>query len=270
MSLLNPDFNRPMSNDNRDEYILVDFHRALKNTNMCILKNLFKAAIDDPEIVKIFPQLMNATSLSIDQQYDFTAIYSPIGLLRVLSNGKLSDTTLQSYVENLMEPMELEYLHTTRIQMILREFLQHDFTKKIYIRADNWTNEMSLYVYEMFKDMKGNDRITAVEGSLEDCLRDYFITTAFISDSDSLHQVIVNEPDLVKGRMFIIIDGMMNLESENAEEGKTDYKYLKEFESFQEKKIAAVGFVYPHCLPKGPRPKNTLEEDTENGTAESE
>lgn len=270
MSLLNPDFNRPMSDDNRDEYILVDFHRALKNTNMCILKNLFKAAIDDPEIVKIFPQLMKTTSLSIDQQYDFTAIYSPIGLLRVLSNGKLSDSMLESYAETLMEPMELEYLHTTRIQLIMREFLQHNFTKKIYIRADKWTNEMSLYVYEMFKDVKGNDRIVAVEGSLKDCLADYFVTTAFISDSESLHQVIVDEPDLVKGRMFIIIDGMMNLESENAEEGKTDYKYLKEFESLQEKKIAAIGFVYPHCLPKGPRPVNHIQEETENGTAESE
>lgn len=261
MPWVNPDFNTPLSDNNRDEYILVDFHRALKNTNMCILKNLFKAAIDDPNIMKIFPELIKLSKMTLDQQYDAVAIFSHVGLINVLAHGKLTLEMCQNYAEAMLEPMELEYLHTTRVEMVLAEFLKHGFTKKVYIRADKWTKEMTSYVSMCFGGY--GDRVFAIEGSLLDCQRDYLITTAFVSNADEVHEIITEKPELIQGRMYVIMDGVMNLEFP---EGNTDgvYKYMDEFKSLHDKKIAAVGYMYPHCMPKGPIVTLT-QEDESNG-----
>ena len=71
-----PDFLRPIRDNNRNEYILVQFHRVLKNTNMSILKNAFDATLKDRDLLELFPNLANYAKMNIDDQYTNTVLFN--------------------------------------------------------------------------------------------------------------------------------------------------------------------------------------------------
>lgn len=245
------DFLRPIRENNRDEYILVEFHRTLKNTNMSLLRNLFLRSKDDPEILELFPNLVTYAKLSIDERYDATVQFNyPDELVFNLSKEKLSPELCRKYVEAFIEPYHFEYLHATRMEAILRNLLGQAFVKKVYVFADKFTTEMKAYMAETFKDVGLGTRVVAIEGGFVDCMLSMpEITTVFMSNTSDFTQLYEFNPEAINGKFFIISDGYDNLEP--CDDGENfQYAKMKLFDSLNREKKAVVAYGYPHAIYK--------------------
>lgn len=248
MQFNKPDFLHPLGDDNRDEIVLIEFHRVLKNTNMSILRNLYYAIIDNFDLTKVFPNATTYMRLGLDAKYDATVLFTAEDFVYNLSNEKLSRDLCKEYAESLREPLLLPALHITRIESILREFLKHEFVKKVYIVADKFTNEMAQFMRETFQNLLDN-RILCIEGDVQSALLDFGATTAFLSDCEDVHQIMTRDRTLLQDMMILVMDGYHNVYLDDKNE--IQYKYMDEFVKLGEDKIANVGYIYPHCISKG-------------------
>ena len=86
MSIDYPDYLRPISDDNRDEYILVEFHRTFINTNMSLLQNLFEAYLKDKLLLSILPGIADFAALDPNKMYDATVMFNhPAQMIKEMS-----------------------------------------------------------------------------------------------------------------------------------------------------------------------------------------
>lgn len=243
-----PDFLHPLGDDNRDEVILIEFHRVLKNTNMAILRNLYYAIIDNFDLTKVFPNAVTYMKLGLDAKYDTTVLFTGEDFIYNLSGEKLNRDFCSDYVRLLRDPLLIPSLHVTRVESMLREFLKHEFVKKVYIVADKFTNEMEQFMRETFQSLL-DSRLFCVEGDIQSALTDLDVTTAFISDSEDVHQIVTKNRDSLKDKMILVMDGYHNVYLDDKKD--LQYKYMEEFVKLGEDKIANVGYIYPHCISKG-------------------
>lgn len=244
------DILRPLHEDNRDEYILVEFHRTLKNTNMSLLRNLFVRADEDPEILNLLPNLAQYATMSTDERYDATVQFNrPRDLIFNLSGEKLSEELCESYANAFMEPYKFEYLHNTRMELILHNLLKSNFVKKVYVFADKFTNEMKQYFALNFMGQGVDTRVVALEGDLEDCLLTMQeITTVFISNFSDLDQIYKSHPDAIKGKFIIISDGYSNLVPVENTTDQFQYAGAELFIKLHREKFADITYSYPHAI----------------------
>ena len=257
MEITNPDFLRPIRDDNRDEYILVEFHRVLVNTNMALLRNLFQASLKDKSLLELLPNLGAFAKLNLDQMYDATVLYNyPNEFVEELSMNRFSSEIADKYVEKFQEPYHFEQLHRSRLSFILHELLDHAFVKNLYIMAPHYTDEMKRYINEIFDGKGVGSRILLVEGNLQDSLSELSqITTVFMSNVSDLIQAESFTPGVINGKMFLIADGYANFEID--ERGELQYQYVKLFEEWKREKRCMVDYMYPSCIEKLGKEENT-------------
>ena len=253
MQFPNPDLLYPMNDNNRDEVILIQFDRSYKNLNMSILRNLFQMTADDPSLYKIFPNLKEYLDMDNDMRYNTTVLFNHIDFVHNLSNEKLSKDICQMYVDQLLYPLKLDTLHSTRMESMIREFLKHDFVKKIYIQADKFTREIDDFLAITYRDLI-NKRVYGVEGTIIEAISDpeFGVTTAFVSDADDIHYIVQTDKSALHDKMILIMDGYQNIEIDgDPKNNKIVYKYQKEFIQLGEERIANIAYMYPHCVIKG-------------------
>jgi hypothetical protein len=243
------DFLRPIAGGNRDEYILVEFHRTLKNTNMALLNNLFARAKDDPELMQIFPKLIEYAKMTSDTRYDASVVFNkPRDLIFNLSGEKLSEELCQQYADAFKEPYKFPNLHTTRMEVVLHHLCEQDFVKKLYIFADKFSNEMKAYVAQTFGDVGVGTRVVALEGNLEDCLLSMpEITTVFMSNFSDLEPIYKSHMEVIKGKYIIISHGYGNMVP-SQDHKRLEYAGMRTFAKWHKKKIADVAYGYPYAI----------------------
>lgn len=246
-----PDFLRPIRDNNRSEYILVQFHRTLKNTNMSLLKNLFEATLKHRDLLSLFPNLANYAKMTLDDQYTQTVMYNyPWELVYNFSNETLSSEMCQQYAELFQEPYGFQYLHETRMEGVLRHLLEQDFVKEIYIFADKFTSEMKAYITHLFNGKGIGSRVIPIEGTFQECLLALpQITTIFMSNSSDFFELNQFYPKEVLNRFFIITDGFDNFQP--TKDGKSfEYRGMRLFDQLDHEKKCTVAYSYPYCIPK--------------------
>jgi hypothetical protein len=249
-----PDFLRPIGTKNRDEYILVEFHRVLKNTNMSLLYNLMKRSQQDPSLLEIFPSLGSYAHLSLDNLYNATVLYNyPFELVQNLCRGQLSVDMCVEYAEAYATPYLFDKLHRTRIEVILKHLLEQKFVKQIFIFAPSYNDEMKAYFAQNWGSVGVPSRVLPIMGNLQDCLLTYReITTVFMSNITDLVQVEQFFPELLKQKMFVIMEGYDNFEVDK-ESGTMTHSYTDMAKRLDKEEIASIGYAYPHCIPKEPQ-----------------
>lgn len=255
---LYPDFMRPIGDDNRDEYLLVEFRRTFKNTNFSLLRNLMKRSTEDPEILKLFPKLILFAKMPDNNvRYDATVLYNtPEELIYFLSGDQLSPEICHSFVEAFQNPLHLETLHQTRLEFAIGQLALHPFIKEIYFFADNFTTEMQEYLVKSFGAKVFREKIRLVEGPIMDCFFDLpKITTAFISNVIDLISIYEVKPESLYGKLIVISEGYDNFEPLDEEAIKKDpdgikitYKYLDLFQKLHRERKADVSYAYPFCI----------------------
>lgn len=246
-----PDFLRPIRDNNRNEYILVQFHRVLKNTNMSILKNAFDATLKDHDLLELFPNLANYAKMNIDDQYTNTVLFNyPWELVFNLSEEKLSHEMCQQFAKQFQEPYDFSKLHETRMEGVLRNLLSHDFVKEIYIFADNFTKEMKDYIFKLFGSKGLGKRVIPINGTFQECLLALpQITTIFMSNASDFFELHQFYPEEVNQRFFIISDGYDNFQQ--TKDGKSfEYRGLSLFKTLDHERKCTVAYSYPYCIPK--------------------
>lgn len=246
------DFLRPIRDDNRDEYFLVDFHRVLVNTNMSLVLNLFERALQDHSIIELFPTLHSYSKLDVNQLYDTTVLYNyPHELIQNLSADRISADLAVAFRDQFMEPYHFDKLHYTRVGFILHEVLQHSFLKKIYLRAPKFTGEMVSYLRNIFGSSEVGSRIVLIEGNLHDSLTDLpQITTVFMSNTSDLIDAYQIDEKLIEGKLFVIMDGYDNFIPDPSDNQKFIYAYTDFFERWKAERRCIATYVYPAAIKK--------------------
>lgn len=246
-----PDFLQPLGEDNRDEHILIEFHRVLCNTNMSLLRNLFSAAAKDQEILKVLPNLPIYAKLPIDEKYHATVLYNyPEDLVFNLSKEKLSRETCRAFASQFMEPYNFKTLHLSRMSAIARNLLNAKFVKNLYVFADKFTIEMREYLSEMFADKGVDTQVHAMEGNFIECLcAKPEITTCFISNTSDLLAAEDYGHHLIDGKLFMIAQGYNNFVKDEKDE--IQLAHLQKFHQWQQQHLANVAYMYPHCIERG-------------------
>ena len=248
-----PDFLRPIRDANRDEHILVEFHRVLKNTNMSLVYNLISAAVEDETIIQFLPGLADYTKKSLDELYDMTVLYNyPHEMIRTMSRDKLSVELCTQYANAFATPYNMQMLHTTRMEGVIRNLLKTNFVKTLYIFAPHFNEEMKMYIARMFYDQQIGVKVICLEGNYEECLLDHpEITTVFQSNISDLVSFAQFYPDSIQKRFFVIADGYFNVEPTKVGKGAI-YINLDFLSKLIKNKVCEIAFAYPHSIPKNP------------------
>lgn len=254
LNVNNPDYLRPIRAANRDEYILIEFHRVFKNTNMSILRNMLVRSQEDDEILKLFPNLVEYAKMPVDNVYNATVMFNhPEQFVYNLSKETLPMDLCRSYVEVFREPYHFEYLHTTRVEAVLRNLLSQQFVKKVYILADTFTTEMKAYLSSAIEPEYLGTKVVAIEGNLMDAFDSIpEITTVFMSDACDFETLYQYNPDHVKGKFFVIYDGYDNLEQIDPNDPQSRVQYAKTdlIAQLAKDRICEVAYAYPFCIDK--------------------
>ena len=255
---LYPDFLRPIGDDNRDEYLLIEFHRTYKNTNFSLMRNIMKRITEDQELFHILPNIVTFARLPDNNaRYDATVLYNlPEEFVKFLSKDQLSDGMCEQIVETFLHPLLLDNLHTTRLEFAISQLVAHAFIKEIYFFADKFTTEMQGYLVHVFGPERFKEKVRLVEGSMADCLIELpQVTTAFVSNASEVVELYQSHPDALNRRMIVISDGYDNYEALDEEAAKKDpdhlhinYKYLDLFQKLHKARIADISYAFPFCI----------------------
>ena len=253
-NIFTPDYLRPIRSGNRDEYFLIEFHRVFKNTNMSILRNMLERSQDDEEILQLFPNLIEYAKMPIDALYNVTVMYNhPEQFVFNLSKETLSMDMCRSFVEVFREPYHFEYLHTTRMEAILRNLIEQQFVKKVYLIADRFTTEMKSYLSSTIEPKYLGTKVSAIEGNLIDAFDSIpELTTVFMSDSCDFETLYQYNSELVKNKFFVIYDGYDNLEPVDPNDPQSRMQYAKTelINRLAKDRICEVAYAYPFCIDK--------------------
>lgn len=247
-----PDFLRPIRDDNRDEYILVEFHRTFVNTNMSILENIFQAYLKDKSLLYILPDIAHYATLDPNKMYDATVLFNhPYQMIKSISRDQLSVELSQKYAETFQEPYHFSHLHHTRLEFMLREMLEHSFVKTIYIFAPKFTDEMKSYLQNIFEGKGLGSRILLVEGNFKECISEISqITTIFMSNVEDLIQVYNENPHLLDGKYILISDGYENMTADEKDPSQLTYVGLDLFQHLLQDRKCMISYIYPNCIEK--------------------
>lgn len=247
-----PDYLRPISDDNRDEYILVEFHRTFINTNMSLLQNLFEVVLKDKSLISILPGIADFAALDPNKMYDATVMFNhPAQMIKEMSQDRLSDEICNLYAEQFMEPYHFSNLHYTRLEFMIHEMLEHKFVKTIFLFAPSWNDEMKAYLQNIFRGQGLGTRVLLVAGNFEDCISELpQITTIFMSNVQDLLKVYEKDPNLLNGKYILISDGYENMEPSKTDPSNVTYIGLDLFEKLQKERKCMITYIYPSSIEK--------------------
>lgn len=252
------DFLRPIKDANRDEYILVEFHRVLKNTNLSLLMNLMKHALVDEDMHTIFPNIAVYSKKDIDQLYHASVMFNhPEDMIFALSNEMLPSITCAAFASQFAQPYHFDNSHTTRLEGVLRQLLTTKFVKNIFVFADTFTDEMKRYMALEYGPLGLGDRVIPLEGNFTDCMLQYpQITTVFMSDIDVLFDFYSFYPDRLSKKYIVITDGYGNIEPnaniDDKQNSGVSYRHNDFIIDMHKKKICEIMMAYPYCIPRMP------------------
>lgn len=247
----NPDFLRPIGDGNRDEVMVVPFHRILKNTNMSLLLNILEALSADPDLMPLFPGIAAYTKLSVDDMYNATVLYnSKRDLVHELSHGLLSLHRSQDFANAFSEPYNLQNLHLTRLELVLKRLLTASFIKEIYFVADKMTTEMIQYLGYIFTPEDLNKRVFAIQCDYLELLQEKpEITTIFLDSSKDFFRIYAVDKNLLQDKYVVIGESYFDIESDpSGKKGAVKLAHLKVFKELKEQKICVASYMYPQCL----------------------
>lgn len=253
-----PDFLRPIGDDNRDERLLIEFHRTYKNTNFSLMRNIMKRITEDHELFQILPNIVTFARLPDNNaRYDATVLYNhPEDLVFFLSKERLSMDMCKQYANAFLYPLLLENLHATRLEFAISQLASHAFIKEIYFFADKFTTEMQGYLVHAFGPDIFKEKIRLIEGPMKDCFIEIpQITTAFVSNASEVIELYHEHPEALYKKMIVISDGYDNYEELDEETAKKDpshlrinYKYLDLFQSLHKARQAEISYAFPFCI----------------------
>lgn len=252
---ISSDLLTPIGTDNRDEVILVEFHRCLKNTNMSILHNMAKAVRTEPNLELIFTGLKDFVKMSKDVRFMVSSLYNRhwefVRMLLKEHMNQIPEPMIRDYAEAYLHPLHLGYLHTTRLEVVVKMLSEKEFVKKIYVTAPEFTDEMKAYLVALFGAETVDTKIVCAANDPNDVLReDPSVTTAFLSNADDVLELVRENHDQLKGKYIVLLEGYGNLVP--IDDQKLDsFRHVGDdvFKKLQEDRICVVAHMYPYFTP---------------------
>lgn len=276
----NPDFLHPIGTKNRDEALLVPFHRVLKNTNMSAIINLTERMAEDPDIQTVFPGLLDFTNASALDMYAYSVMFpEPHLMLQELSDGALSVDTAIQFAEEFMKPLHVNRLHKTRLEIMINQLIRQPFIKKLYIQADRVTMEIADYVMQEILQYielaQSKCELHLLEGDFMEVFRDTpDITTCFLNTSFQFDEIVdtLGEDGLVD-KAFIIMDNKYDYIADTtiSKEPIVKHRELDRFKKYLQREICAVSYMYPYPFgtpDEKPEKDANSEQTSDEGTSE--
>lgn len=229
----------PIGYDNRDEYILVPFHRVLKNTNMGIFQNLSKY-VRLHRAIKTFPRLVNASHLDQDQFKIMVDLFDdPRVMINTMADGKLSEEKLEEIYAQVSDPLNLTMIYTSGVEEALRGLMSRQFTKKIYISCDSVTKEIGSYVADnLYRHARsfGYTDVRLIQGTTLEVFEEFpDITTCFLENANVMMDLAVKFMDRLKGRYFIVKAAYPDVDQR---------RYIDEFNRLMELKSCVISYMF--------------------------
>lgn len=252
------DYLRPIRDDNRDEYIMLPFHRVLKNTNLALVRNLMNRMKKDADLVNIFPNVKHFAQLNTATDiYNATVVYNhPEDLIFFLSGDRLTKETCKEFVRQFLNPLRLDLLHNTNVEYSIKSLMEHKFVKRLYIVAPKFTDEMQGYLVNFFdsKDFDTN-RICLIEGNMVESVSEFpEVTTLFLSDFADFKTIYDHTPERVSGKLIAIAEGYDNMEPDptlgTKKQPKMANKGIDLFIKLHNERKAEVSYFFPFAMAK--------------------
>lgn len=258
------DFLHPIGTKNRDEALLIPFHRCFKNTNMSVIINLADRMAEDYDILKLFPGLMEIVDSTALQMYQYSVMFTePHLMLHDLSKGALSVDTAIAFAEEFLKPLHIERLHKTRIEAMINQLIKQPFIKKLYIQADSVTMEIANYVMEeilhYIQVSRSKCELHLVEGAFMEIYHDTpDLTTIFLNSSYQFDEIVETfGDDNLRGKCFIIMDNRFDYEADHTigKDPVMRHRNTEKFKSYLKREICAVSYMYPYPFATKEEPK---------------
>lgn len=265
------DFLHPIGTQNRDEVLLIPFHRALKNTNMSVIINLTERMANEPDIQKIFPGLIKFLESNALDMYAYSVMFpQPHLMLQELSEGALSVDTAIQFAEEFMRPLHLDRLHKTRLELMVNQLTQQKFIKKLYIQADTVTMEIADYIgreiVQYIESTHSQCEFHLIEGQFMEVFHNIpDLTTVFLNTSYQFDEIVDSfQEDALVDRCFIIMDNKFDYVADTtaSKEPIVKHRELDRFKSYLDRQICAVSYMYPYPFGTPDLPSQSEEPDT--------
>lgn len=229
----------PIGYDNRDEYILVPFHRVLKNTNMGIFQNLSKY-VRLNRAFKMFPRMANAAQLDEEQFRVMVDLFDdPKVMINTMADGKLSDEKLEEIYQKVSDPLNLTTTYTSGVEESLMGLVTRQFTKKIYVSCDSVTKEIASYIAQNLychAHGYGYTEVRLIQGSTLDVFGQFEdITTCFLEDASLMIKLAERYPDRLEKRFFIVKANYLDVDQR---------RYLDEFNHLMDRNACVISYMF--------------------------
>ena len=244
---------RPIRSANRDEVFLIEFFRVYKNTNMSIVRNIAKRAMEDQDTLSIFPNFQSIMGLhSNEERYAATVLYNkPEDFMTFLLGDSKDQDLIQRCLDIFQEPYDLFQLHNTRLEFAVRNLMENSsFLRKVYFVADKFSKEVQQYlIITLGAASFEKKRVQLIEGPITECFSAFpDITTTFISNFSDFQSVYQHSPECLNGKLIVIADGYDNFEIQGDKKEDIRYKGMDIFEKLHNEKKAEGSYMFPYAI----------------------
>lgn len=244
-----PDYLFPFDEaHNRNEIFVVEYDGVLKNFNESILRKLI---IDYQRWEHKYPLIKDYLHFSSDELYEFSINVDTVTMLSTLKHDKKTSDKDRKDIENdikLLYPINVSWLHTSRMQIALFNILDSKIVKRMYIVNKNMDEELRKYIASSIPNKKGvRDKISLVNGSISEVVQDHpEVTTVILRRSQELYDMTKHFPDKLKNKLFIVNDTIENMAPDKY--GNLSRKYYDYFDKFQTKYHCNIFYAFPSCV----------------------
>ena len=177
----------------RDETFVVFFEGFIKNPSEGMIRTMMR---DEYLWLDVYPELKEFEEKTMEEIYEETMFFHPEDLLKILSEGKLSDEDIEKSLELIMPYIILENSKITSFEYSLYNLLQENFVKKCYFYKEGtyYSNEINYLKSHYINSM---EKISFIDDTnFPDFIKKVKPTSIFLTDSSFIFDYVLNQMTL--------------------------------------------------------------------------
>jgi hypothetical protein len=232
------------TDQSRDETLIVFFEGFIKNPSEGMIRTMLR---DEEDWIFFYPLLKTFEGMTMEELYENTMLFSTDQLLRIISEGKITDEEIQSDLETIMSDVILENSKLTSFEFALFNILGSGSTKECYIYKEGtfYSNEIH-YIKNQFGPLM--QKITLIDNmEFTELFHKVSPTTIFLTDPAFVFDYVENQvsEDESSKMMFIILNSTQTVElTEDGERFQYTEAFQNKMEESNQKRYYGVSAMF--------------------------
>jgi hypothetical protein len=243
----------PITDDNRDEKLLVQFSNVITNMNELITQLMYKNDYFKRYnffLSKYAPMIRKNPNIVFDE----CLFCKEKDLLNRYNNTHhvycIDPKTIEIDKMGIRDMYSFDNARNTIMLDALQKLAYEDFVKNIYI-VDEWYDRKRIeYVRSLFPDI-ADTKVQALRNTVKEALLEKpDVTTVIMEDAEELYDILTTvDKDILENKVFMISAALVNVNNPDSSDATVEaYKHFKYFASpdIPEKLKCMVKAFYPY------------------------